>query len=722
MSIKEKWSELIESGSNLSGLNLGGDIAIYCDLLGNHLSGQIPDEIGECSSLQTLDLSFNEIYVDIPFSVSKLKELETLILNSNQLIGPIPSTLSQIPNLKILDLAQNMLSGEIPRLIYWNEVLQYLGLRENNLVGSLSSDICQLTGLWFFDARNNSLTGSIPMNIGNCTGFQVLDPSYNQLTGEIPFNIGFLQVATLSLQGNKLTGQIPSVVGLMQALAVLDLSCNLLSGPIPPILGNLTYTEKLYLHSNKLTGSIPPLVTVSTAFCAEILESAYAYIFARPIFNDYSSVGYSLLLKKEKAIIMQPDRVVIANGPAFGCVLMKKFLPALAKKLQRNTTAYENYRRIYVPEGLPPQCDPKEQLRVNILFKHIQKMLSGDSAVIAETGDSWFNCQKLKLPEGCGYEFQMQYGSIGWSVGATLGYAQAAKDKRVIACIGDGSFQVTAKDISTMLRCEKNTIFFLINNGGYTIEVEIHDGPYNVIKNWNYTALVDAIHNGDGKCWTTKVQCEEELVEAIETETEVKKDCLCFIEIVVHRDETSKELLEWGSRVSSANNRPPNPHWDLRIIEKGILGVLVLRLKKPDEINAEKERNEIKAGAEGSGEAAEHKHIEIDEEKEKSEVEVGAEESEESWHQMLELFKEQALKMQDVSQEAYELYSKRVAKNVDKVPHFFLGILYGIRFGTILGGALLALSILSMGSFKRGRSSALAFKGEAGMSQWIIRS
>ena len=36
----------------------------------------------------------------------------------------------------------------------------------------------------------------------------------------------------------------------------------------------------------------------------------------------------------------------------------------------------------------------------------------------------------------------MQYESIGWSVGATLGYAQAAKDKRVIACIGDGSFQV----------------------------------------------------------------------------------------------------------------------------------------------------------------------------------------------------------------------------------------------------------------------------------------
>lgn len=298
---------------------------------------------------------------------------------------------------------------------------------------------------------------------------------------------------------------------------------------------------------------------VSTSFCAEIVESADAYLFAGPIFNDYSSVGYSLLLKKEKAIIVQPERVSIGNGPTFGCILMKDFLSELAKKLKCNTTAYENYHRIYVPDGSPLKCEPREPLRVNILFRHIQKMLSGNTAVIAETGDSWFNCLKLKLPHGCGYEFQMQYGSIGWSVGATLGYAQAVPEKRVIACIGDGSFQVTAQDISTMIRNGQKTIIFLINNGGYTIEVEIHDGPYNVIKNWNYTGLVEAINNGDGKCWTTKVFCEEELIEAIETATGPKKDSLCFIEVIVHKDDTSKELLEWGSRVSAANSRPPNP-------------------------------------------------------------------------------------------------------------------------------------------------------------------
>ncbi|KAM5550675.1 hypothetical protein ABKV19_027157 [Rosa sericea] len=182
---------------------------------------------------------------------------------------------------------------------------------------------------------------------------------------------------------------------------------------------------------------------ISSPFCAEIVESADAYLCAGPVVNDYTSVGYSTLVKKEKAIVVKPDRVIIGNGPEFGFILMEDFLIALSKRLKRNTTAYENYNMIFVPDGHSLlKCDPKEPLRVNVMFKHVQNMLTSQTAVIAETGDSWFNCQKLRLPRGCGYEFQMQYGSIGWSVGSTLGYAQAVLEKRVISFIGDGSFQV----------------------------------------------------------------------------------------------------------------------------------------------------------------------------------------------------------------------------------------------------------------------------------------
>ncbi|KAG6603573.1 Pyruvate decarboxylase 1, partial [Cucurbita argyrosperma subsp. argyrosperma] len=297
--------------------------------------------------------------------------------------------------------------------------------------------------------------------------------------------------------------------------------------------------------------------SLSSAFCGETVEIADASIFAGAIFDELETVGYSLSYKKNKAIIVESDRVVFPNGPSFGPVLMKDFLRALAKRLKPNPTAYENYTRIYIPKSGPTQSEPGEALRVNVLFKHIQKMLSGNMAVISEAGDSWFHCQNLELPRSCGFEMQLVYASIGWSLGATLGYAQASPEDRVVLCIGDGSFQMAPQDLSTMLRLGQRNIIFLINNGGYTIEVEIHDGPYNVIKNWNYTALVEAMHNQTGNCWTTKVETEEELVKAIEMATGDKNECLCFIEAIVHRDDTSKELLDFGNKLAATNSRPP---------------------------------------------------------------------------------------------------------------------------------------------------------------------
>ena len=71
-----------------------------------------------------------------------------------------------------------------------------------------------------------------------------------------------------------------------------------------------------------------------------------------------------------------------------------------------------------------------------------------------------------------------------------LGYQLARRDRRVIACVGDGSFQMTAKKISTIICYGLKPIIFVTNNGGDTIEAEIDDGPYNTIKNWNDADLV----------------------------------------------------------------------------------------------------------------------------------------------------------------------------------------------------------------------------------------
>jgi pyruvate decarboxylase len=121
----------------------------------------------------------------------------------------------------------------------------------------------------------------------------------------------------------------------------------------------------------------------------------------------------------------------------------------------------------------------------------------------------------MKLPGGARFEIEMQWGSIGWAVPATFGYAVGASSRRIIALIGDGSFQLTAQEVAQMIRRKLPVIIFLINNHGYTIEVEIHDGPYNNIKNWDYAGLIQAFNAEDGRGRGMRATNGAELEEAI---------------------------------------------------------------------------------------------------------------------------------------------------------------------------------------------------------------
>ena len=224
-------------------------------------------------------------------------------------------------------------------------------------------------------------------------------------------------------------------------------------------------------------------------------------------------------------------------------------------KLTQNDTSLTAFNRIREETPAPPPGADNAPLTTRQLFARVQAMLDDSSTVIAETGDSWFNGMQLRLPTNARFEIQMQYGSIGWSVGATLGYCLARPARRVIALIGDGSFQLTAQEISTMIRYGVKPIIFLINNGGYTIEVEIHDGPYNTIKNWDYAGLVSIFNAGEGNGMGCRVATEGELDAAIETA--LAHDGPALIEAMIDRDDCSRNLLSWGAHVATNNARPP---------------------------------------------------------------------------------------------------------------------------------------------------------------------
>lgn len=294
---------------------------------------------------------------------------------------------------------------------------------------------------------------------------------------------------------------------------------------------------------------------ISSPHVSQVVCSSDLMIFAGPIFNDYTTTGWSSLLPRNKIIDIQPNYVTVC-GVRYGNVRMADVLDRLSKVPSKpfSLETFQRYREADVDGGKAPPKS-KEPLKLSEFRRQLQEYLSTDTSLVVETGDSWFIGQFLKLPEGCRYHVQMQYGSIGWSVGATLGVALASGDsRRVIALIGDGSFQMTAQEVSTMIRQGVKCTILLLNNKGYTIEVEIHDGPYNDTKNWDYAQLVDTFNAEDGNGLGLKAKTAQELADALEKAD--KHDGLALIEVALDRDDCTEELLLWGAKVASSNGRP----------------------------------------------------------------------------------------------------------------------------------------------------------------------
>lgn len=294
---------------------------------------------------------------------------------------------------------------------------------------------------------------------------------------------------------------------------------------------------------------------ISSPGCSEIIESSDTYIFIGPNFNDYITVGHVCNIQPQKMIIIDENKISIGKNIYTG-LSMYEFLSQLKDKINFNHTSLKAYQRISCSAALYEEPkDLHEPLSTRFLFGQIQKMLTSHHAVLAETGDSWFNGMRLKLPDNCPFEIQMQYGSIGWSVGALLGMQVALQgQKRVIALIGDGSFQMSAQELSTMIRYQLNPIIFVMNNGSYTIEAQIHDGIYNVLSHWDYAGLVN-VFNGKDNSLAFKVKTPHELSNAL-SQT-LKSNKLCLIEVILNRDDCNKNLLDWGARVAYYNSRPP---------------------------------------------------------------------------------------------------------------------------------------------------------------------
>jgi TPP-dependent 2-oxoacid decarboxylase len=179
------------------------------------------------------------------------------------------------------------------------------------------------------------------------------------------------------------------------------------------------------------------------------------------------------------------------------------------------------------------------------LYECINWYLDDSMVLLSEPGDAFCAAPEFQIEEADNFIVQSYYCSIGYCTPAALGVSLARPEKRPFILSGDGAFQMTAAEVSTLIRERRPGVLLIINNDGYLIERVLHeDGPYNDIQMWNYSWMGDLF---DGRDFVKgfKVKTEEELDQAMQCVTN-ETNKLVIIEACLPNRDYSAGLQRLG--------------------------------------------------------------------------------------------------------------------------------------------------------------------------------
>ncbi|MGE7873175.1 alpha-keto acid decarboxylase family protein [Bacillus paramycoides] len=294
---------------------------------------------------------------------------------------------------------------------------------------------------------------------------------------------------------------------------------------------------------------------VSSPYLQKRIDESDCIISIGVKLTDTITGGFTQGFTKEQVIEIHPYTVKILDKK-YGPVLMQDVLQHLSDSIEhRNEENLEIKPFISESSSITEDFNPKVQMVTQKRFwQQMYHFLKENDVLIAEQGTPFFGSASIPLPNNTTYVGQPLWGSIGYTLPALLGTQLADLSRRNILIIGDGSFQLTVQELSTILRHNLKPIIFLINNNGYTVERAIHgpNQPYNDIQMWDYDKFPN-VFGSEEKSLTFKVKNETELVEVLSKIT-FNMDRLIFIEVVMSQGDQPELLAKLGKRFGKQNS------------------------------------------------------------------------------------------------------------------------------------------------------------------------
>ena len=306
------------------------------------------------------------------------------------------------------------------------------------------------------------------------------------------------------------------------------------------LLGKSVVPEKHPLYIGLYEGAM------GRAEVTEYVEASDCVLLLGAFMTDINLGIYTAKLDVSKCIYVTSEQLQISHH-YYHHLPLEEFLTGLIAAKPQPTVRD-------IPESLRPrarkpfEARPDQPLQISRMIKAIDERLDDQTIVIADIGDALFAATELCIHQRTDFLSPAYYTSMGFSVPAAVGACFAKPDKRVVVLCGDGAFQMTGSELSTLIRNKFSPILIILDNHGYGTERYLHAGEwkYNEILPWNYHRLPELYGAGKGYLITN----EGEFLSALESAWNDRTQCH-ILHAKLTEGDASKTLLRLAERLGA---------------------------------------------------------------------------------------------------------------------------------------------------------------------------
>jgi indolepyruvate decarboxylase len=293
--------------------------------------------------------------------------------------------------------------------------------------------------------------------------------------------------------------------GLQDQLLKLAESCNI---PISTtMLGKSVVSERHPLFIGLYEGAI------GNEEVTRFVEDSDLVLMLGAFLSDINLGIYTAKLDPDRCVYATSEELRISHHH-YHHVGLKAYIEGL-------TTAHIKPATREIPDSLKRReeeepavpTDGEQLLRTSRMMGILNRRIDSEWIVVADVGDSLFAATELTIHDRGEFLSPAYYTSMGFSVPAALGAATARPKHRIVILVGDGAFQMTGQELSTLIANGHAPVIILLDNHGYGTERYLHAGDwkYNEVNPWDYCELLKVYGGGVGHNVSTESEFENAL-------------------------------------------------------------------------------------------------------------------------------------------------------------------------------------------------------------------